>query len=501
MSLELHVSSNAMESQAAFDLIIRNGLVVDGGGGEPRRADVGVRGDRIQAVGQLPPDQATAATLDATGLVVAPGFIDVHSHDDRAVLQWQTSQAKLSQGVTSVVVGNCGISLAPLSLNASGRACDPPAPLNLLGGRAEFRYDRFAQYVEALRAAPLPVNVAALVGHGTLRVRVMADFTRAATAGEIQAMAGEVAAAMDAGAAGLSCGLSYPTNRGADTAEVVALARAAAERGGRLCMHIRDEYDGVAGAVREAFQCARASGAFLVLSHQKVAGEANRGRSRELLAIYREEGAGVPFAIDCYPYAAGSSVLDPVSVGHSREVLVAWSRPHPELNGRTLEQIRQAWGCGLGEAIDRLQPAGAVYFHMDDADVDRFLAFDRCMVGSDGLPHDQHPHPRLWGAFARILGEYVRDRKLFSLAEAVRRMTALPASVFGLTDRGRVRPGGFADLVVFDPLRVRDRATYAEPCLPAEGIGTVFVNGRQAWPLPPDQSGCWGHFLDGRGEA
>jgi N-acyl-D-amino-acid deacylase len=186
-------------------------------------------------------------------------------------------------------------------------------------------------------------------------------------------------------------------------------------------------------------------------------------------------------------------------VGHSREVLVAWSRPHPELNGHTLEQIRQAWGCSPDEAIGRLQPAGAVYFHMDDADVDRFLGFDRCMIGSDGLPHDQHPHPRLWGAFPRVLGEYVRDRRLFHLGEAVRRMTALPASVFGLADRGLVRPGCFADLVVFDPLRVRDRATYAEPCLPADGIAKVFVNGRQAWPRPEDQPDCWGRFLDGRG--
>jgi len=473
-----------------FDLVIRNGMVLDGTGAPPRKADVGVRGDRIQAVGPL--DQARGAVnLDAAGLMVAPGFIDSHSHDDQAVFQWAESEAKLSQGVTSVVVGNCGISLAPLRLDG-----DPPPPLNLLGGRARFRFDTFAQYVQALQAAPLPLNVAALVGHGTLRVRHLDDYGRTATAGEIEAMAEDVRAAMDAGARGLSCGLSYPTNRGADTAEVVALARAAASRGGRLCMHIRDEYDGVAGAVREALQCAAGSGAFLVLSHQKVAGEANRGRSAELLEIYRKEGAGIPFAIDTYPYTAGSSVLDPVSVGHSRKVLVAWSLPHPEVEGRTLDQISSEWGCSRAETIERLQPSGAVYFHMDEADVGRFLAFDRCMVGSDGLPHDQHPHPRLWGAFARVLGEYARDRGLFSIQEAVRKMTSLPAGVFGLTDRGLVREGCFADLVLFDPGKVRDRATYEEPRLPAEGIAKVFVNGRQAWPLPREQSGCWGRFLD-----
>jgi len=477
-----------MEASPVFDLIIRHGLVVDGSGGPPRRADVGLRGDRIAAVGDL--DRDAGASLDASGLMLAPGLIDVHSHDDQAVFQWAASEAKLSQGVTSVVVGNCGISLAPLSLAGA-----PPPPLNLLGERARFRFPAFAQYVEALQAAPLPLNVAALVGHGTLRVKNLDDYALAATPEQIRAMARDVELAMAAGATGLSCGLSYPTNRGADTAEVVALARAAAGRGGRLCMHIRDEYDGVAGAVREAFQCASRSGAFLVLSHQKVAGLANQGRSAELMEIYQRDGAGLPFAIDTYPYTAGSSVLDPVSVKHSRKVLVAWSLPHPEVNGRTLEAIAAQWGCTQGEAINRLQPSGAVYFHMDEADVSRFLAWDRCMVGSDGLPNDTHPHPRLWGAFARVLGEYARDRALFPIQEAVRKMTSLPASVFGLVDRGLVREGGFADLVLFDPARVRDRATYEEPRLRAEGIERVFVNGRQAWPLPQDQSGCWGRFL------
>ena len=478
-----------MTTKPVFDLIIRHGSVVDGSGAPPRRADVGLLGDRIAAVGIL--DQAaSAASLDACGLMLAPGFIDVHSHDDQAVFQWSTSEAKLSQGVTSVVVGNCGISLAPLTLGG-----DPPPPLNLLGERARFRFPGFNQYVAALEAAPLPLNVAALVGHGTLRVKNLDDYALAATPEQVRAMAGDVSAAMAAGAMGLSCGLSYPTNRGADTDEVVALARAAAAAGGRLCMHIRDEYDGVADAVREAFQCAARSGAFLVLSHQKVAGTANRGRSAELLELYRQEGAGLPFAIDTYPYTAGSSVLDPVAVGQSSKVLVAWSLPHPEVNGRTLEAIGADWRCSQAEAIRRLQPSGAVYFHMDEADVSRFLAFDRCMVGSDGLPNDTHPHPRLWGAFARVLGEYARDRAMFPIGEAVRKMTGLPASVFGLTGRGLVREGGFADLVLFDPARVRDCATYEQPRLPAEGISKVFVNGRQAWPRPQDQSGCWGRFL------
>jgi len=296
----------------------------------------------------------------------------------------------------------------------------------------------------------------------------------------------------------MSSGLFYPINCGADTNEVVALARVVAGYNGKLAMHIRDEGDDVAGAVQEAFQCARRSKAFLVLSHQKVAGKANHGRSLEIMELYRQEGADVPFAIDAYPYTSGSSMLHPALVATSEKVLLTWSKPHPEVCGRTLGEITTEWGCPQAETICRLQPAGAIYFMLDEADVSRYLAWDRCMVGSDGIPSDPHPHPRLYGAFARILGEYARDRALFSLSEAVRKMTSLPASVYGLGERGLVQEGCFADLVLFDPNRVRDRATYAEPRQKAEGIERVFVNGRQAWPLPHDQNGCSGRFLPGR---
>jgi N-acyl-D-amino-acid deacylase len=485
---------NAMiQGQAPFDFIIRGGRVFDGTGAPPHPADVAVRGDRIAAVGDLA-GAAEVPVVDAAGLAVAPGFIDDHTHDDRAVFRREDCEPKLSQGVTTVVAGNCGISLAPLSLDG-----EPPAPINLLGGRERFRYPRFGQYVEALQSGPLFMNVAALVGHGTLRVRHLEDWSRPAGPDQVRTMARSVTEAMDAGAAGLSTGLAYPTNCAADTAEVVALAAAAAARGGRLAMHIRDEFDGVAGAVREAFQCARESGCGLVLSHQKVAGSANQGRSGELVRIYREEGAGLDWALDAYPYTAGSTVLDPAWLRHSRRILVAWSRPHPEMDGRTLDEVCQRWNCAPAEAAVRLLPAGAVYFHMDEADVARFLSLDRCMVGSDGLPHDQHPHPRLWGAFARVLGPCVRDQGLFPLAEAVRKMTSLPAQVFGLRDRGVVREGAYADLVLFDPDRVRDRATYERPRQPAEGIARVWVNGRQAWPAPADGPGGRGRFLPGCG--
>ena len=475
---------SAMEHDLpVFDTLIRHARVVDGSGAGRFEADVGLLDGRIHAVGDLARARA-ASTLDAQGLVLAPGFIDTHTHDDRAVFRRETILPKLSQGVTTVVVGNCGISLAPLAPTQA-----PPAPLNLLGGREAFAYPTFAQYVQALREAPLAVNVAALVGHGTLRVRHLSDYTRPAGSAELRAMAQSVEDAMEAGALGLSTGLAYPTNSAATQEEVVLLARAAASHGGRLCMHVRDEFDGVAEATREAFRCARASGAFLVLSHQKVAGTANRGRSRELLELYAQEGAGVPFAIDAYPYTAGSTVLDPGFAAQSEQVLVTWSGSSPAQAGRALADIARDWGCPETEALDRLQPGGAVYFHMAQADVDRFLTFDRCMVGSDGLPHDVHPHPRLWGAFARMLGVIVAERHLLTLEEAVRKMTSLPAAVFGLKDRGLVRAGYHADLVLFDPAVVHDRATYAEPCQEAVGIRQVFVNG------VPAQAGPAGCFL------
>jgi len=463
--------------------LIRGALVVDGSGGTPAKADVAILKDRIVAVGDLAGARA-GTVVDGTGLALAPGFIDTHSHDDRAVLMPGGSRPKLSQGVTTVVVGNCGISLAPLD-----PAGDPPAPLDLLGGRDDFRFPSFGAYAQALQGAALGVNVAALVGHGTLRVGRMADWRRPADAAELRLMARDVEEAMAAGASGLSTGLAYPPNRAAGATEVATLARSASRHGGRLCMHVRNEFDAVLEATREAFLIAREAQAYLVLSHQKVAGRNNRGHSAELLRCYRDDGAGLPFAIDAYPYTAGSTVLDPAFAAQSERVLVSWSRPHPEAAGRDLAELAGAWGCTQPEAMDRLQPGGAVYFHMDETDVARILGWDRCMVGSDGLPHDVHPHPRLWGAFARILGVYVAERGLLSLAEAVRRMTSLPAAVFGLRDRGLVAPGKFADLVLFDPAAIHDRSTYEDPCREAVGVRAVFVNG------VPVGEGAGGRYL------
>lgn len=458
--------------QTWHDLAVRGGVLVDGSGAARRLADVLVTGGRISGV--VPPGEGQARdTLEVRGKVVCPGFIDTHSHDDQWVLQAGQSQPKLSQGVCTVVTGNCGISLAPLVSDA------PPAPLDLMGTQA-FRYPRFTDYLAALDAAPLPTNVAPLIGHITLRVHHVRDLRRSATPSETQAMQADVRDAMAAGAFGLSTGVYYPPARAATTEELMGVAEGLRGRGAVLACHLRDEGDHIDAALREAFAVARHSGATLVLSHHKVVGAQNHGRTRETLRAVDEAAQQQPVCLDCYPYDASSTMLDPDKAARTPEVLLTWSRPHPEHSGRPLRTIAREWGVDVPQAARRLMPGGAIYFSMAEEDVQRVLSHPLCMIGSDGLPHDSQPHPRLWGSFARVLGHYSRDLGLMPLELAVHKMTGLPASRFGLADRGLVREGMAADLVVFDAGTVRDAATYADPTAPARGIDTVLLNGQLA---------------------
>lgn len=476
----------------ARPLLLRGGLVIDGTGAPARHADLLVAGGRIAAIGGIGALPPGCETFDAAGLAVSPGFIDAHSHDDGAILSDEAMLPKIAQGVTTVVVGNCGIAFPPLLPGGvEGRAVPPP--LNLLGGRANFAYGSHAAYLAELRSRLRPVDAVALCGHSALRVALCADWRRPASPAEIGAMRDSVAEAMRAGCAGLSSGLAYPTARAATGAETAALAAAAVAAAGErgapggavLAIHLRDEYGGVWEALDEAFAIARDSGAFLVLSHQKVAGPGNRGRSGELLERITRASRAIPLALDCYPYEAGSTILEAASARQSRRVLVTWSEPRPELAGRSLEEAGAALGLDpraeLEALVEALSPAGAAYFHMDEADVEAILSHPLCMLGSDGLPNDRHPHPRLHGAFARFLGVYVRERRLVGLEEAVRKMTSLPAAVFGLADRGLLRAGARADIAVWDPARVADRANWEEPRRLAEGFELVLSAGRRTW--------------------
>jgi N-acyl-D-amino-acid deacylase len=451
-------------------LLLRGGTVIDGTGAPRFVADVRIEGERIVAIGAQLPTQG-AEVVDVAGKIVAPGFIDVHTHDDQIVLAAPQMLPKISQGVTTVVIGNCGISLAPLV------HADVPPPLNLLGGKDKYRYPTMAAYVNAVEQARPAVNVAALVGHSTLRVATMGDPYRPATRAEQARMVELLREGMDAGATGLSSGVFYATGAAADVDELSLLAGVAGDAGGVYTTHIRDEHEKVLDSLDEAFTTGRRGKVPVVVSHHKCAGPNNWGRTVQTLAHFDTARKTQPIGLDMYPYIAGSTVLRREMVDGIIDILITWSTPHPEMAARMLADIAVEWDCTQQEACDRLQPGGACYFQMCEEDVQRVLKYPATMIGSDGLPHDQHPHPRLWGTFPRVLGHYSRELGLFSLETAVHKMSGLSARQFKLHDRGEIRAGAYADVVVFDAATVKDVATFEQPKEPSQGIDCVLVNG------------------------
>ncbi len=458
-----------------YDLIIRGGTVIDGTKAPRFDADVGVRAGRIAAIGDLSAASA-AQSVDATGRIVAPGFIDAHTHDDQAALTQPQMAFKISQGVTTVVAGNCGISAAPLRDDM-----DLPMPLSLIDSPPKDRFTTFAAYLDALRATPSSVNVAAMVGHSTLRAVTMADLDRPATADEIAAMRAHVEEAMAAGAIGMSTGTFYPPAVKATTEEIIAVGQPLTAHKALYVTHMRDESDRVMESLEETFRIGRELGIGVVVSHHKVQNTQNFGMSKTTLPFIQETMKHQCVSLDCYPYTAGSTMIRVDRGMLEARVLIASSVPHPEMAGRDLKDIAAEWGVDGTEAARRLQPGSAIYFLMDEDDVQRILAFDETMIGSDGIPVGEKPHPRLWGTFPRVLGHYSRDVGLFPLETAVWKMTGLTARNFGLAGRGTLKVGQHADVVVFDAATVRDAANYEEPTLPAVGIDAVIVNGAITW--------------------
>jgi N-acyl-D-amino-acid deacylase len=457
----------------AHATLLKNGLIADGSDSPARNGDLLLADGRIVAVGDVAADllsqYSNIEEVDCAGHVIAPGFIDVHTHDDAAALDAPDMLPKLSQGVTTVIVGNCGISLVPVVTQ------EPGAPLSLLG-RKQFRHATMAGYAQAIDRVRPGVNVAALVGHTALRMRHMTALDRVATREEREAMAADMQEAMDAGALGLSSGVFYAQAYAADVEELVAVATVAARNGGIYATHIRDEMAEVLPALQEAALTARQAGLPLVISHHKCAGPANWGRTLETLPLIEALAEGQPIGLDVYPYTAGSTVLREDLV-EGIDVLITGSQPHPEMAGRYLADVAREWSTSEREACSRLKPGGACYFQMREDDVERVIAHPLSMIGSDGLPHDERPHPRLWGAFPRLLSRYWREKGLLRLEQAIHKMTGLSASRFRLDRRGELKAGYAADVVVFDPLRVKDSASYEKPVQFSEGIEKVWVNG------------------------
>jgi dihydroorotase/N-acyl-D-amino-acid deacylase len=481
-----------------YDIVIAGGRVVDGTGAPAFRADVAVRGGRIAAVSREPIPRAEAArVIDAAGAVVTPGFIDLHAHLE-PLLRLPGAESAVRQGVTTALGGPDG---------------SAPWPL--------------APYLDSAAAAGLGINVAFLAGHNTIRRAVMGEANRAPTPDELERMRGMVARAMGDGAFGLSTGLRYVPGAFSGIDEVVALARVAADSGGIYTSHLRAEGLGVVEGVAEAMEIGRRARIPVVLTHHKVIGQRMWGASARTLAMVDSaRAAGTDVMMDQYPYTAsytgigvllpewaladGDSALarrvrDPVlrdsivrgivfnilndrgggELARVQLARVPWS---PELEGKTLADWARMRGLAstpesaaelVLEAMAR-GGANAIYHAMADEDVERIMRHPQTMIASDGrltTPGDGHPHPRWYGTFPRVLGRYVRERRLLSLEEAVRKMTGMPAARLALPDRGRVAPGMMADLVVLDPATVADRATFERPHQYPAGIDWVLVNG------------------------
>jgi len=448
---------------------IDNVWIYDGSGSEPYHGSVFIADGRIAEDGHF------EERIDGQGLALAPGFIDVHTHDDLFVLREPSVLPKLSQGVTTVIVGNCGISAAPVTDRRL------PDPMNLLGAPEEFRFGTFAEYVQAVEETKPAINVAALVGHTTLRSNHLDRLDRTATPDEVAAMRAQLQEGLDHGALGLSTGLAYLSAFSAETEEVLGLAEPLAKAGAIYTTHMRSETAEILDAMSEAFRIGGQTPCPVVISHLKCAGIDNWGRSGEVLKLLDEARAMQPIGCDCYPYSAGSSTLDLRQVDPRVKIVITWSEPHPEMAGKTLAEIAVMWNVEQVEGARRLMPAGAIYHSISEHDMHQILRHPATMIGSDGLPSDPRPHPRLWGTFPRVLGHYARDRKFFSLATAIHKMTGLPAARFNLKGLGTIQRGAQSDLVLFDPDIIADTAWYDDPKRPANGIKAVWVNGELAY--------------------
>lgn len=515
-----------------YDLLIRNAQIVDGTGGPAFEGDLALVDRRIVAVGTHLEGEAHTL-LEAEGLVVAPGFIDAHTHDDLAVTRQGVVEAKVQQGITSLVLGNCGFGVAPMEAQ-SMRTMQRYAAAVLGEDELPWSWPTLGAWLETLSRQTLGQHVRALLGHTALRVAVMGFEARPATPEELTTQEKLLAEAMQAGAAGLSLGLMYAPGMYTPASELERLACVVARYGGVVTAHMRGEGDHMLASLDEMLDLAERTGVAVHISHLKIIGRRNWGKIEQALEkIAGARARGLSITVDMYPYTAGSTTItqllppwlqegglehmlsslrDPATrrrasqdfartpresgalPGWENQVeLLGWERivlsSLQEEQNRGLEGLNMAEAAAcLGMAPDEalfhliLSEAGRitiVVFSMDQHDVDQVIQAPFAMIGSDGLPtRSGIPHPRLYGTFPRYLQRYVRERKSLSLPEAIHKITALPAARFGLPERGTIAPGQIADLVLFDPERLSDRATYQEPQIYPAGLAAVIVAGQ-----------------------
>ncbi|HYK97502.1 MAG TPA: D-aminoacylase [Candidatus Acidoferrales bacterium] len=498
------------------DVLIRGGLVVDGTGTAAYRADVAITNGRITDIGTATGRRALRM-IDARDRVVAPGFIDIHSHSDEAMFVNAAMESALHQGVTLVVCGNCGGSAAPLQGLAAEEADREYGRLGV-----KRTWSHFYEYADAVERNGMSINVCSYVGHGTLRMCVMGAAARAPTADELAQMRQLLARALEEGAVGLASGLIYPPSAYGNTDELAALCAVVRAQGGLYASHIRNEGAGLLDAVEENLEIGRRSRVRVQLSHHKASGMKNWGKVKDSVAKIAEARAtGVDVQADQYPYTASSTGLsvtipnwvheggsveltkrlrDPAVRKRIRDedtetgrawdrIVIARARHHPEYSGKSVADLATAagqdpleWTCDT--LVEHEGAVDIIHHSMSEDDVRFVMAQQWIAVGSDSRANAPYgplsfgkPHPRSYGTFPRVLGHYARDEKVVTLEDAVRKMTSLTARHLRLRDRGEIRIGAWGDLVVFDPARVRDVATYDDPHRYPDGIEHVLVNG------------------------
>ena len=513
-----------------WSLLLRGGTVVDGTGAPGRAADVAVEGDRIVAVAPALTGAADRV-VDVTGRVVAPGFIDMHSHSDLFYFACPSAESKIRQGVTTEVVGMCSFSHAPVRPDQQGLV---KGWVGGIGLTPDLPWETFGQYLDRLRSIRPSVNVIHFVGHGALRIAAMGFEARPAGADDLRRMERGLGDAMDTGAWGFSTGLVYPPSAYAQTDELIALAKSMQGRHGYYFSHVRGESAMLLDSIAEAIRIGDAGGVPVQIAHVKASGRENWSKLDGALTMIDDaRRRGVDVAGDVYPYNAGSTKMDNLMPAWAHEggvtkllerladraarkritdecladgerwgtvsqgrigfdqIFIAACRRR-ELEGLNLAQLASQTGKAPAEALldlllDEKCTVGMVSFSQSLDNVAKVMAHPSLMIGSDSIPlfegegdRPGKPHPRTYGTFPRVLGEYARERRLFSLETAVHKMTGMPAARLGLGDRGVVRAGAVADLVVFDPTTVKDESTYPDPHRYPSGIPYVVVNGHVA---------------------
>ncbi len=520
-----------------YDIIIKNGLIVTGDDSDTYQADIGIKDDKISKIGDLSKEDARGI-IDASSKIVCPGFIDMHAHDEIDVLREGVVKAKLSQGITTVVNGNCGFGFFPLNEKSKQLLLDYNSSLFDLRD-IQLNWDSLKGYTEELNKRGLSFNVANLVGHGALRIAVMGFSERKASKQEIHEMIVLLKQAISEGALGLSSGLLYPPSSYADRDEILSLCEVLADNNCLYTTHMRNESDKIVECIQENIDIAKETGVSVEISHINVSGEEYWGKSKEIVKVIEEaRDAGININCDQYPYQAGSTFLtallpqwtlnqgidslisrlkentDSIKESIKNDILTGidgwdniikscgWDKivinsvsteKNQIILGKSIEEIARLWQMDCFSVLFKLlvEEEGIVtvlIFSVCDEDFYRFLKSPFIMIGTDGLNLDGKPHPRLYGTYPRILNKFVKEEKKLSLKAAIRKMTSLPSEKLGLKGRGQLKENYYADIVIFDYENVKDIATYSDPLRYAQGIERVLVNGHTVY--------CNGEFVE-----